>query len=464
LGTRETGANMARWRHVQCGIGGLLAAFLVTAMPIEARAISPDELFQKIIPKVDPGSERKPAKRRTQRAAPAAPQAKAALPEGAQSDAAVPLPARRPDAAANVEPPAATAAVPAAPAPVVADHAATPLPRSKPESERKAAGLVAIPPPADAAVEKVTTESVPADPALAASAATALAGAVAADPPTAEQLAFAPPVLPSALKPAPGEAGGRNTDGTLKKTDRLPPLRKEAAVVSPGAAATAGEGQAAEAGRVPANLPAPLPTPRRKPEIVMAAMMPTVTPALPEGLAACRASMAGMKISAKALPAIQAGSCGGPDPFDVTELEGGAIDLSPAAKVNCAVATTLARWIAEDIQPSAQALLGGRVTGLRIADSYSCRGRNRVADAQLSEHAFLNAVDIGAFEVGGRWVTVTKAKDRTENEDSFLKAARVSACDKFMTVLGPGSDGYHEDHYHLDLRQRGKGAGKKYCH
>ncbi|WP_018183277.1 extensin family protein [Kaistia granuli] len=442
----------------------MLAAFLVTAMPIEARAISPDELFQKIIPKVDPGSERKPAKRRTQRATPAAPQAKAALPEGAKSDAspAMPLPARRPDAAA--EPPVAAVAVPVTPAPVVADRPATPLPRSKPESERKAAGLVAIPPPADAAVEKVTTETVPADPALAAGAAAALAGAVPADPPTAEQLAFAPPVLPSALKPAPGEAGGRNTDGSLKKSDRLPPPQKEAAIASPEAAATAGEGPLDEVGRAPANLPAPLPTPRRKPEIVMAAMIPTVTPALPEGLAACRASMASMKISAKALPAIQSGSCGGPDPFDVSELEGGAIDLSPAAKVNCAVATTLARWIEEDIQPSAQALLGGRVTGLRIADSYSCRGRNRVANAQLSEHAFLNAVDIGAFEIGGRWVTVTKAKDRTEKEDSFLKAARVSACDKFMTVLGPGSDGYHEDHYHLDLRQRGKGAGKKYCH
>jgi hypothetical protein len=29
-----------------------------------------------------------------------------------------------------------------------------------------------------------------------------------------------------------------------------------------------------------------------------------------------------------------------------------------------------------------------------------------------------------------------------------------SVCARFTTVLGPGSDGYHEDHIHLDLMER----------
>ena len=29
-----------------------------------------------------------------------------------------------------------------------------------------------------------------------------------------------------------------------------------------------------------------------------------------------------------------------------------------------------------------------------------------------------------------------------------------SVCARFSTVLGPGSDGYHEDHIHLDLMER----------
>ncbi|HEY0236230.1 MAG TPA: extensin family protein, partial [Afipia sp.] len=30
----------------------------------------------------------------------------------------------------------------------------------------------------------------------------------------------------------------------------------------------------------------------------------------------------------------------------------------------------------------------------------------------------------------------------------------ASVCTRFMTVLGPGSDWYHEDHIHLDLAER----------
>ena len=450
---------MAKLRVLTFGAGGLLAALFVGAMPIEARAVTPDQLFQKVFPKVNQTSERKPAKRKPHRAPRAVEPAKAAPPppvvETPAASAAVstPLPTPRPPVKAEA------VEAPAPQAPVVA---ATPLPRTKPAGDRKAAGLVAIPAPAEATVGTVKTVPVPADPALAAgaiAAASALAGAVPADPPSEGELAFAPPVLPTLLKPTPTE--GRNGDGSLKKGDRLPPPEKEAALAPADPAPT---GKAEDDKSAVAETTPSLPMPRRKPDVVLAALVPNIVPAVPEALAACKASMTGLKISASALPAIHAGSCGGPDPFEVTALEGGKVDLEPGAKINCAVATTLARWVEEDIQPSAQATLGSRVTALRVADSYSCRGRNRVVNAMLSEHAFLNAIDIAAFEVNGRWVTVTKAKDRTEKEDTFLKAARVSACDKFNTVLGPGSDGYHEDHYHVDLRQRGKGGGRKYCH
>jgi hypothetical protein len=31
---------------------------------------------------------------------------------------------------------------------------------------------------------------------------------------------------------------------------------------------------------------------------------------------------------------------------------------------------------------------------------------------------------------------------------------RTSVCTRFATVLGPGSDGFHEDHIHVDLAER----------
>ena len=39
-------------------------------------------------------------------------------------------------------------------------------------------------------------------------------------------------------------------------------------------------------------------------------------------------------------------------------------------------------------------------------------------------------------------------------DKDWRDAIRSSACERFMTVLGPGSDGYHEEHVHLDLEPR----------
>ena len=39
----------------------------------------------------------------------------------------------------------------------------------------------------------------------------------------------------------------------------------------------------------------------------------------------------------------------------------------------------------------------------------------------------------------------------------FRDRMRKSACARFSTVLGPGSDGYHENHVHVDLAQRSHG-------
>ena len=116
------------------------------------------------------------------------------------------------------------------------------------------------------------------------------------------------------------------------------------------------------------------------------------------------------------------------------------------------------------MQAAATAAYGSRVTAVRVLDSYSCRGRNQVVGAPLSEHAFMNAIDIGAFEIGGRWVTVEKGKDHTDKDTDFIQSVRLAACQRFLTVLGPGSDGYHENHLHLDMRHRGKHGDSVYCH
>jgi hypothetical protein len=40
---------------------------------------------------------------------------------------------------------------------------------------------------------------------------------------------------------------------------------------------------------------------------------------------------------------------------------------------------------------------------------------------------------------------------------------RRGACDSFTTVLGPGYDANHRDHFHLDLMRRGVHGEKHVC-
>jgi Extensin-like protein C-terminus len=74
-----------------------------------------------------------------------------------------------------------------------------------------------------------------------------------------------------------------------------------------------------------------------------------------------------------------------------------------------------------------------------------------VVGAQLSEHGRANALDVRALKlVNGQSISLTDRTVSRELRESVLH----SVCARFSTVLGPGSDGYHEDHIHLDLMER----------
>jgi hypothetical protein len=76
---------------------------------------------------------------------------------------------------------------------------------------------------------------------------------------------------------------------------------------------------------------------------------------------------------------------------------------------------------------------------------------NRVVGAKLSEHGKANALDIRSFKLAdGRTVRPTNPAVARD----FREQMRTTACARFMTVLGPGSDGYHEEHIHVDLAER----------
>ena len=150
------------------------------------------------------------------------------------------------------------------------------------------------------------------------------------------------------------------------------------------------------------------------------------------------------------------GGCGGGDMVELgaVRLPGdSSVAFRPAPLLRCAMAETLATWIREDVAPR-MVEAGVSLSRVETYDDFECRGRNRVNDAKLSEHGKGNAVDVRAFTLADSRVL---AFTDTAVPRALRESIRESACARFATVLGPGSDGYHEAHIHLDLAERHNG-------
>jgi hypothetical protein len=147
------------------------------------------------------------------------------------------------------------------------------------------------------------------------------------------------------------------------------------------------------------------------------------------------------------------GGCGGEDLVRLEAVvlpDKSRVSMKPAAILRCPMASAVAEWLRTDVAPLA-ADLGSVIRDLDNADSYDCRGRNRMAGAKLSEHGRANALDVRALRLAnGRSISFTDRTVPREIRESVLH----SVCARFSTVLGPGSDGFHEDHIHLDLIER----------
>lgn len=146
-------------------------------------------------------------------------------------------------------------------------------------------------------------------------------------------------------------------------------------------------------------------------------------------------------------------------PVEVSGLARG-VALKPAAKLNCQAALALAQWLQDDAGPAARARYLTGIAEVQNMSSYSCRRIN--GTATWSEHSIGNAIDIGGFKLkNGHEIDVRKPGLFAMRERSFLKTIRASACNDFNTVLGPGYNSDHADHFHLDLRARK--SGRTYC-
>lgn len=158
------------------------------------------------------------------------------------------------------------------------------------------------------------------------------------------------------------------------------------------------------------------------------------------------------------------GICGLTRPFKVTALQKGAVAFNSTATLSCPMVAELESWVADTVQPAAQARFGQRVVRIDSMGSYACRGMNNQRGAQLSEHSFGNALDIGGFVLeDGRQITLVRDWWRGDDQTrAFLMDVHRGSCEHFSTVLSPGSNAFHYNHIHVDLAQHGR-SGRSIC-
>jgi hypothetical protein len=237
---------------------------------------------------------------------------------------------------------------------------------------------------------------------------------------------------------------------------------RQAAMVTAAAAMIAFCGQIAAAAAVPLPKPRPAEAPAAKPEGPTAGQQTAGgadKPAKEQAASApqpsaCRLALTEAIAIAPSIPDIHGpGGCGGEDLVRLEAVvlpDKHRVAVKPAAILRCDMATAVADWIRTDMTGFAKNL-GSVITDLDNFDSYECRGRNRIVGARLSEHGRANALDVRSLKLAnGRLISLT---DRTVPRD-LREAVLHSVCARFSTVLGPGSDWYHEDHIHLDLMDR----------
>jgi len=183
---------------------------------------------------------------------------------------------------------------------------------------------------------------------------------------------------------------------------------------------------------------------------------PPEQPAEPQP-SACQKRLAADLAEFEPVPSLAGPSgCGADDVVQLRTIlapEHQRIEVAPPATLRCSMAEAVAHWVRDEVVP-ATAMLGAPLTGIVNFDSYECRARNRIVGAPLSQHGLANALDVRAVVLANnKPVQLTDISVVRE----FRERLRQSACSRFTTVLGPGSDGYHEDHIHLDLAERHNG-------
>ncbi|MBZ9850720.1 extensin family protein [Mesorhizobium sp. CA14] len=168
----------------------------------------------------------------------------------------------------------------------------------------------------------------------------------------------------------------------------------------------------------------------------------------------CRNELKRMGVVYQDIQPIHEGQCGIDYPVKVSAI--GSVAMKPAATLTCNMAATFAAWTKNELQPAARWRYFSGVRAIHQGSSYSCR--NIAGEGVLSEHGKGNALDVMSIELNnGDDIDVRKPGLFAFRTRGFLNNVRADGCEYFTTVLGPGYNYDHRNHFHFDIKNRKSG-------
>ena len=171
---------------------------------------------------------------------------------------------------------------------------------------------------------------------------------------------------------------------------------------------------------------------------------------------ACRNELRKLGVQFQELdPIRKSASCHVDHPVKVSRI--GNVAIKPAATLNCQMAEAFASWTRNELVPASRWRFLSGVKTIRQGSSYSCR---KIAGTRgtPSEHSLGNAIDIMKIELqSGKEIDVRKPGLFAFRKRGLLNTVRADGCEYFTTVLGPGYNRDHADHFHFDIKARRSG-------
>lgn len=187
----------------------------------------------------------------------------------------------------------------------------------------------------------------------------------------------------------------------------------------------------------------------------------------PTEAAACLAELRANQVEAQIVPAPPApvADCGIAQPVRLDSIglsDAERVDLPDRPILDCAFALTFTAFVRDLMSPLAAATLRSRVSAVGIVSGYRCGSPIRLPSGSPNPHGKGIAVDVAQITLADRR-RIAVGHEANPAEALFVRTMRRAACGWFTTVLGPGSDAAHAEHFHFDILRHGSSDNYRIC-